>query len=222
MIAELITKKDNYEIIRDQVAAILATESAHQQVLARKADKDPDDWKLRVFIEKALPFEEWLGSEVAEDTSPIVNVWFDNTNFETRGSNIVERQKATSIFNVDCYGYGASADNPLGGHNPGDTEAAFSVQRALRFCRNILMASEYTYLGLRGLVWQRWPQGITVFQPELNGVYVQRVAGARFAFSVVYNEMAPQYEGCPIEAISIDVLRSETGELLVEADYDYS
>lgn len=157
-----------------------------------------------------------------DDVSPLVNVWFDNETFEQSSSNISERQQAQGTFNLDIYGYGRSADNPAGGHFPGDQEAAAAAHRAARLVRNILMASENTYLQLRGLVWQRWPQSITSFQPEQDGQAVQHIWAMRFALSVRYNEFAPQFEGEPLEFVSIEVESADDGELLLGADYDYT
>ena len=146
MTLPLIDKQDNFEIIRDQIAAILTTEIASQQALATAAAKDPDEWKLRIFTERSNPWEQYLNNPEA-DPSPIVNVWFENDKFDPSGSNIDERQKTEAVYNIDCYGYGVSEDVIAGGHKPGDREAAFEVQKALRLVRNILMAAEYTYLG---------------------------------------------------------------------------
>jgi len=220
MIAELIDKQDNFEVIRDKIAAILVTEVASQMQLATDAGKDPNDWKLRIFSERSNPWEQLLNDQT--ERSPIVNVWFDSSNFDPSASNTVERQKAEGIFNVDCYGYGISSDELLGGHNPGDKEAAFQVHKALRLVRNILMAAKYTYLDLRGIVWGRWPQSITVFQPQLDSQQIQQIVGARLALRVVFNELSPQVVAETIELVSVDVIKAEDGEIVLEADYDYT
>jgi len=216
----LIDKQDNFEVIRDQIAAVLVAETANQMQLATNAAKDPQGWKLRVFTERSNPWEQWLNG--ATDKSPLVNVWYDNSNFDQKASNISERQNSGSIFNIDCYGCGASADNPGGGHFAGDESAALAVQKAVRLVRNILMASENTYLQLRGLVWQRWPQSIATFQPQIDGQQVQQVVGARIALQVSFNEFAPQYQPETLEYVAIDVKRAEDGEIVLEADYDYT
>lgn len=219
-IQSLIDKQDNFEIIRDQIAAILASESASQQTLADQADKNPNDWKLRVFTERSNPWEQLLNEQT--DKTPIVNVWFDNSNFDPSASNIVERQKTEGIFNIDCYGYGLATDDPSCGHNPGDKEAAFTAHRAVRLVRNILMSADYTYLGLRGVVWGRWPDSITSLQPQIDGRQMQQLVAVRLAFRVVFNEFSPQISGQDLEFVSIDVMRTEDGEIVVEADYDYT
>lgn len=220
MITELIDKKDSFEIIRDEIAAILATETASQQALATAAGKNPNDYKLRVYLERSNPWEVFLNEQ--NDRSPLVNVWYDNSNFDDRASNTVERQKSESIFNIDCFGFGMSQDVAGGGHKAGDKEAALEVQRALRLVRNILMAGTYTYLGLRGLVWSRWPQSVTVFQPQIEARQIQQIVGARLAFKVVFNEFSPQVPAVTLELVSAEVSRSEDGAVVVNADYDYT
>lgn len=219
MIPTLIDKQDTFEVIRDKIASILATESASQQALATAAAKDPKLWKLRVFTERSNPWEEWLNENT--DQSPIVNVWYDSSNFDPSGSDVMERQKTDATFNIDCYGYGVSTSETVG-HTPGDKDAAFNLHRAIRLVRNILMAAEYTYLGQRGLVWHRWPQSITSFQPQLGSNPVQQIVGARISFVVTFNEFSPQFSLSVLELVTTDIKRSETGEILVEADYDYT
>jgi len=227
-ITELIDKQDNFEIIRDQIAAILAVESANQVALATSAGKpDPTLWDLDVYIERFRPWEKWPNQST--NKVPIVNVWFDNSNFDKSQGNVVERQKSLSIFNIDIYGFGvAQADGS--GQLTGDEDAARTAQRALRYCRNILMSSMWTYLGLaRGdsglnenIVWRRWPQSITTFQPEQDNVTVQNIVGIRLALEVEFNEFSPQYVPEVLEYLSAKVERAEDGKLLLEADFDYT
>lgn len=217
---ELIDKQDSFEIIRDQIAAILVTEVAAQMALAVTAGKDPELWKLRVFSERSNPFEQFLNDPEA-DISPLVNIWVDNSQFDPGASNISERQKSETIYNLDCYGIGVSKDVAAGGHTPGDEKASLDVQRAVRLTRNIFMASENTYLKLRGLVWGRWPHSIDFFQPQIDGRTVQQVKGARFALRVSFNEFSPQYVPETLELITNTIKRAEDGEILIEADYEY-
>lgn len=218
-ISTLIDKQDSFEIVRDQIAAILAIEVASQMVIASSELKNPDDWKLRIFSERSNPWEQFLNDQI--DKSPLVNVWFDSSNFDMSSSNIVERQKSEGTFNIDCYGFGLSKDDGAAGHIPGDKEAALEAHRAIRLVRNILMAAIYTYLDLRGLVWQRWIQSITVFQPQQDGLQIQNIVGARMAFRVAFNEFSPQVEGEILELLSAKVKRADDGEIVIEADYEY-
>lgn len=225
MIDALIDKQDSFEIIRTQIAAILATEVANQMALATVGGKDPDEWKLRIYEERSNPWEQWLGNSPA-DTSPIVNVWYENSTFDLGAGSTVERQKATGLFNVDCYGYGVSQDDGGTGHLPGDREAALAVQKAVRLVRNILMAGTYTYLSLRGLVWRRWPQDVTIFQPQdisnnQSIANVQKIVGARLVLQVTFNELSPQVPFETLELVEVDVKRTEDGQIIAETGYQY-
>jgi hypothetical protein len=212
-ILELIDKQDNVEIVRDQIAAILTVELAHQAVLSGVVDQP------RVFLERSNPWGEFIDAPLG--ARPIINVWFDAATYNGSTSNVVARQMCEGTFNIDCYGYAVSVDdgNPTGGHSPGDEDAALECQRAVRLARNILMAGQYTYLGMRGVVWKRWPQSLNMFQPQSDNRAVQRIVGARLALQVQFNEFSPQVTGETLETLSIEVLRAETGELYLRADY---
>jgi len=215
----LINKQDNFEVIRDQIAAILVTETANQMTLAA-GEPDPTLWNLNVYTERANAWEQFLKKD--PDPTPIINVWYDNSNFDESGSNVQSQQKTVGVFNVDCYGYGLSEDVAAGGHRAGDKEAALNVQRAIRLVRNMLMAGPNTYLQIRGLVWQRWPQAITIFQPQIGDHPVEQVVGARIALRVIFNEFAPQYVANTLEFVNMGVKRTEDGLIVMEADFDYS
>ena len=221
LITTLIDKRDNVEIMLEQIALILAVESAHQVILAFNAVKEnPDDWKLRVYVERANPWDEWLhGNEVdVPDQSPVINVSFDNENFDASRSDPVERQMASATYNIDCYGYGISSDNGDGTHVAGDRAAAIESMRAARLVRNILMAGPYTYLANRGIVSRRWPTMIGLFVPPKNERTIDNVRGCRIALQVDFNEFSPQVEGQIIELISAQVTRAADGALLVQTD----
>ena len=216
-VTELIDKQDNFEIIRDQIAIILANNVVSQMVKAAAEAKDPELWNLKIFTERSNPFEKFLNDET--EITPIVNVWYDNGNFDQSGSNIVSKQKHDITFNIDCYGFGVSEDEPGEGHLPGDEKAAKEVQRAIRLVRNILMSSTNTYLGLRGVVWQRWIRNITVFQPQIDARTVQNVVGSRIAFEVSCTERSPEETGETLEIIFIDVKRDTDGAIVAQAQY---
>lgn len=219
-ITTLIDKVDSSELLRDELAAILLVELAEQQSLATLAGKDPGQWVARIFIERSNPWSEFIDEQPQEQAPPIVNVSLDNVSFDGGASNIVERQKATGTYFVDCYGYGISEDDGASGHIPGDARAAMEAQRAVRLVRNIIMSASYTYLGHRGLVWRRWIPTIQVFQPQLDSRPVPQVVAARVTVAIDFNEFSPQVEGQPLELVSANVLRKETGELYLRADYD--
>ena len=217
----LIDKIDNFELITSEIAAILKTEAAAQLALAIAAGKpDPTLFDLRVFQDRSNPWEEFPSKTT--DETPLANVYFDATNFIAGGSTTMDVQKSASTFNIDLYGYGVSADNPAGGHTPGDAAAIQAVKRAIRITRNILMSSKYSYLGLRGLVGYRRVASITAFQPQQDADNAQHIAGARIAFLVDFNEFSPQYEPTTLELVSGQVKLAENNEVVIVADYDYT
>ncbi len=219
-IESLIDKQDNFEIVRDKIAQILADETASQQQLATAAGKDPALWALRVFTERSNPWESYL-NDSDRDEAPIVNVWYDTSTFDPSKSNVMQRQYSETVYNVDMYARGVSQSNGAG-HDAGDRVAGYEAARTIRLVRNILMASEYTNLGLLGLVADRWPQSITAFQPDSDNPRVQQIVAARMAFRVRFNEFSPQVTGQPLEFVSVDIQRAADGQVIAEADYDYT
>lgn len=220
-ITQLIDKRDNVEVIRDQLGAILLFESLAQQALAVAAGKDPTLWQLRVFSERDNPWNEWIDVPENEsvDAVPLVNIALDTESFDKSKSNAFERQHNTATFNVDCYGYGVSEATD-DGHLSGDEKAAMEAQRARRLVRNILMAAHYTYLDLgRGanqFVRARWLRSTTMFKPPLDSQAIQNITACRMVWEVEFNEFAPQIEPIDIASIAIAVHRKETGELFFE------
>jgi hypothetical protein len=215
-----IDKQDNVEVIRDQIGAILLAEVNNQMALATAAGDDPDDWKLRIYTEASNPWEQFLETPTA-DKSPIINIKFDSSVFPRSSGNIMKRQKAEAIYNIDCYGYGESEQTTTG-HTPGDQLAGLESARAVRLVRNILMSSPNTYLQLRGVVWDRWPQSINAFDPERGVDGVQKIVASRISFAVGFNEFSPQYVPVDLNYIAIDVHRAEDGLLYFEHDFDYT
>jgi hypothetical protein len=231
-ITTLIDRQDNCEVVRDQIAAILLVESLGQQELARVANKTRRDWEFRVFTERANPWvlfpspeDDETSDSDSDDELPIVNVSLDGVTYDKGVSDIVQRQTAIGTFNIDCYA-GAVSKAGTSGHLPGDEAAAFEAQRVARLVRSILMAAHYTYLDMRGVVGQRWPASLQMFQPSSDGRVanrnpLQHVMAVRLTLEVRFNEFSPQVVGQPLELISAEVKRSPTGQLLLRADYPF-
>lgn len=227
----LIDKQDNVELIRDTIAAILVDEISNQKTLAQTAGKDPREWDLRIYLERNNPVSDFLDPQndpdvVQLDNPPVINIQLDSWSMDGTKSNQVERQGITAIYHIDCYGFGVSADVFGGGHVPGDAKSALEAQRAVRLVRNILMSSFYTYLGLpRGgmqSVWRRWVDSVSLFQPQLDNRSAQHVMAARMQFNVEFSEFSPQYQAMLLEIVGVTVKRSETGEVYLVAEYDYT
>ena len=209
LIDTLLETRDNSEVVRDQIAAILKLELEHQTELGGPPAP-------RVFLERSSPWGNLVESPPNE--LPIVNVWFDSASYEPAASNIVSRQRCDGTFHVDVYAFAASRET-VPGHAPGDEAASLACQATLRRVRQILMAGQYTYLGLRGLVWKRWPQTLSLFQPPSDARTAHHVVAGRLALAVQFNEFSPQFEGEPIETLSVEIFRATSGELLMRAAY---
>lgn len=224
LIDALIDKIDTSEIVRDKIAEILLAETTSQQALATTAGppKDPDDWKFRVFIERVNPWEEFLDlPDTVENPDrgfPIVNVSFDNSSFDQRHGNTVERQRATGIYFIDCLAYGVAAVDGAG-HTAGDQNAAVECQRVVRLVRNILMAATHTYLDMRGVVARRWPQSIQALELPVDARNAIQIAAIRISLAVDFNEFSPQIEGVPLEVLSVTLQRADNDQAYFVAQY---
>ncbi len=219
LINQLIDKQDSFEIVRDQISAILKTEMVNQEALALTAGKDVNLWKLTILEERSDNFEQFIGNP--DIFNPIINVSFDNSSITERSSGIVKEQTTIGIYNIDCYGYSRSRET-VTGHEAGDRLASLEVQRSIRLVRNILMSGVYSYLGLRGLVGRRWIDSIVKFTRQLDSPQTQEVIGSRINLSVQFIEDSPQTLFDNLELISVQVERALDGEVLINADYDFS
>jgi hypothetical protein len=217
-ITALIDKYDNYELVRNEIAAILLAETSSQQALATAAGKDPTLWAFDVYLERFNPWERYINDRT--EKTPIVNVWYDSDTTDLGASELISRQKHDGIFHIDCYGRGIARSDGGAGHVPGDRDAVLEAQRVTRLVRNIIMASTYTYLNMRGVVWRRYVQNRMIFQPSDNQRPVQQVMAGRLTLAVEYNETSPQYEGDTLELISAEVSRADDGKVYFTAEYD--
>jgi hypothetical protein len=224
MISTLIDKQDTVEIVRDQVAAILAQEVASQKALAEKAGQQASDYDFRVYLERSNPWSDFLDAN--GEVPPVLNVTLESADYQMAQSTIVgDFVKTSALYNIDCYGFGIGTDDPSEpGHRAADKMGATEAHRAARFVRNVLMSAEYIYLGLRQdarakWVHSRWVESLSIFVPPIEQVSVQQVVAARLALRVMFNESAPQHEGCPIEGVYAGLIRKETGEVYVALEY---
>jgi hypothetical protein len=217
LIDAILNTPDNFEVIRDQLAAILVVELANQAVLSGLEQP-------RVFVERSDPWGEFLDAPEAEPSAPpapIINVWFETSTTDGAASNIVERQKVDAIYNIDCYAAAVSSET-VDGHIAADRLAAFRAQATVRLARQILMSAHYTYLAMRGVVWKRWAQSVTMFQPQIDNRQAQRVVAGRLSLLVQFSEFSPQNVGETLELISVEVKRAENGEVYLLADYPHT
>lgn len=233
LLQSLIDTPDNIEIIRDQIAFLLLAEVENQKSLATAAAKDPTLWDLEIYLERHNPWEKWQNSNdpsESENRIPLVNISVDSDSNIDSASNSVSRKYTPTRYNIDCYAQGRSKDS-AGGHTPGDMDAAFESQRAMRLVRRILMAGQnnnlqLTYAAENGkalnLVGKRNVLSRTCYQPQQGDQNVFNLFASRIVFEVSYNEFAQEYEGLELELLSSKMFRKEDGQVLLEADFDYT
>ena len=225
MTIPLIDKLDNFEIVLNQIAAILAAETLAQQALAVLAGKDPALFTFDVFLNRYNPVEVF---ESNSDATPIVNVWYDNSNFPENKSNTVGQQLSQSSYNLDIYAGAASSDDPGGGYNRGDEESSQNLQRIIRLVRNIIMHPDNTYLQLsvirgsktQNLIWQRWIQSFQAFQPQIDDRPTENVVASRCTLQVMFNETPVIETFNPLEIVFITAKRAEDGKIIFETEFD--
>jgi len=208
-ITTLIDKNDTNEIVRDQIAAILAIEIENQKLLAIGAGKNPDDFYFSVYSSRYIP---WEVSEM-----PLVNVHFDNDRFDNRGTDLTKESRATGSFYIDCYANKTANDN-----NTGDELTSKEVDRIARLSRNILMHNEYTYLALRGLVSKRYIVRREKFIPNINFEGYNSVIACRLVLEVDYIELSPQTVPENLELMVLDCTRESDGKIYFTTEYDLS
>jgi len=127
-----------YEIIRDRIAEILALELANQFSLytAQEIIDDPKQKVLQaaVYTERMVP--------VTIDETEIVNVQLAFGDFE--GSTQVttsDQSDALHTFFIDCYSKGVANDN-----SSASKDSRLRLQRLIGVCRAVLMAPVYRLL----------------------------------------------------------------------------
>lgn len=220
LVQSLIDKQGTLRAVRDQVAAIILGNSANQQALAESAGKDPKPWKLRVFVDRTDCSGEYTSNDDDEDApqrdpTPIVNVQFDETEYDKKRGTPTQHQQADATFCIDIYGCGVATDT-TDGHAPGDAAAADEALRAYMLVFNFLMSDVCSNLGLPGIVGDHWPEKfklLAVPPGDRDKPRVERVAVGRLELSVSFVEFAPQYEAPLLETVTGTVKRKETGEL---------
>lgn len=214
VITTLIDKQDTCEVIRDQIAAILAVEESSQKELAVIDGQDPLDYAFTVFIERARP---WKSSQM-----PCINIIFDNDRFDNRNSDVIQRQRAVGTFYIDCY---ATKNNDDSG--TADELSSKEADRIARLVRNILMSGEYTYLLLghrelgkgNNIVTKRYITRREKFMPEIRQEGYENIIACRLTVEVEYDEFSPQVEMNDFELLIHSCMRDDDKVYFV-AEYD--
>lgn len=123
-----------FELIRDQIAAILADEIDYQGVLSY----DPDFLNMIVFVEGNNP-------EDKEDL-PLINVSLATGSWPDRKA-YNGQIKGNYIYNIDVYTNSPSSSDNEGDEIRGDNLSGVKLQKILGICRAILENPIYRNLG---------------------------------------------------------------------------
>lgn len=122
--------EQNFELVRDQIAAIIKDEVANQAVL------QPNEEALQnvsIFVDRL--------AKVNKSELPLINIFLDIGNFQNQD---VEAQDGIYIFNIDIYFSGKSSSNEA----RGDTKSLRNLQRLAGVVRAIIQSVKYITLGL--------------------------------------------------------------------------
>lgn len=144
---ELQSEPDNIEVIRDQIAALLAVDFRRQAELAAESEAiDSGDYNVAVYVECDDPLQYVDEDTPGANPFPCVNVILDSTD-ANKGTASVNKQAFTAKFYVDCYAEGNDAEDGEFSY-----KAAQRAWKTARLVRRILRAEANTYLRLRGIV----------------------------------------------------------------------
>jgi len=181
MAISALISEAGFELIRDQIAAILAIELPNQRTLAASFPNDlaiiesfwGEDDVLNLFLERFVPVD------LTEQNS--INVYYENTGYQTGTSKI---QKAAANFNIDL-----EVASKASSSSEGDKKSALYIQRMAGIIRGIIQDGDYFRLGFApGFVSHRFITSINPFQPTQidNANYIM---GLKISLQVKYDEI---------------------------------
>lgn len=221
-ITQLINKQDSFEIIRDQIAAILEIEKENQKVLAGPS---ADDYDFKVYIEKFHPWELLIDSngDLIGDTK-LANVFFDTTSQNSsQTSQASQTHVYDGIINIDCYGAKITEEISEGTHNAGDELTARESQRVARLARNILAYNEYyPKLALSGIVNNFTIKQLNSLQPNIQDRPSSNIMVTRIMLQINYNEFNFATVPATLGLLTSKCTRAEDGSLYFQTDFDYT
>ncbi|MBQ6782301.1 MAG: hypothetical protein IJP62_13910 [Treponema sp.] len=205
--SELQSEPDNIEIIRDQIAALLAIDLNKQHEIAMNTlDPNDGDYDVAVYVENDDPLQYVDDATPGANPFPCVNVSLDSCD-DDKGTASVNRQCWTAQFYIDCYATGNTASDEDFG-----TKAALKAWKTARLVRRILRAEPNTYLRLRGVVGK---VGFKFQSGEPNNPRgAIRVKMVRITLSVDYVEDVEISQGV-IDWEIVGIVTDETGRVIL-------
>lgn len=190
-----IIPPQNYELIRDRIAIVLADEIDNQVVLNYDPYID-----VTVYCERTKTFDK--------TEMPCVNVSLANGSYSNKNQGSID---GTYIFNVDVYTNSKSTIS-----QDGDVRSAFNLQRILGICRYVLEDPLYKTLGFSpGFIMTTKVNDFNFAVPENMDTLNHTMA--RLTFSVTANEKNTLKTPNIIDGYktTLKIIESEKGYLYV-------
>ena len=207
---ELQSEPDNIEVIRDQIAALLAVDFRRQAELAAESGAtDSGDYNVAVYVESDDPLQYVDEDTPGANPFPCVNVILDSTDAD-KGTASVNKQAFTAKFYVDCYAEGNDAEDGEFSY-----KAAQRAWKTARLVRRILRAEANTYLRLRGIV-GRVSWSFQAGEPS-NTRSAIKVKMVRATLTIDYVENVASTEGA-LDWDIVGIVADENGRVLFGDD----
>ncbi len=195
----------NFELIRSQIAFILADELAKQKELnvaalaleIVKPEPDPILIELYELNIACIPSKVWMERfrRPSEEDFPMLNVVFINAPLD-------ELQSHSTQIGIDRYQievFQMARDSKEGAERvTGDVHASKKAQRLLALCRLILMDRNYESLGFPGLVGYRQVREISMAQPDTGTDNSFNAVGGKLDVLVKIGEYVTDLTGNPL------------------------
>lgn len=152
----------SFELVRDQIGAILADEIDAQHYMTQNPLFD-----LRVWVERFIPFDH--------KELPAVNVSLFGGSYEGQS---VKQHDGVYKYLIECYTAAKTKDG-----EPGDALAMIRLHRLLGVCRSIIMDAKYLTLGFeKPFIMNRHFESLAIADPGRQDAV--SVARGRLVLSV--------------------------------------
>lgn len=189
-VVNYIIEQSNIELVRSQVAFILADEIANQVALIGSTPTQDQQLTLDSIPKDNRVHEERF-IKPSEELYNLLNVTILNNPLNHRTG--FAQQEGDATINIEVYSRGEHLVN-----TDGDQRAAIKLHRLLSLCRHILMSPHYVRLGLAtGIVGKREVTNIEIFQPD-EGMVAGYVITGNFSLMVRVHESQQEISGVPL------------------------
>lgn len=182
--------RQQFELIHDQIGAILRSEIDNQYILSYDSDLlDQRGDLISIWKERDIPFND---SEI-----PAINICFDRAEFDMR---TLVQHDGIYRYLIEIQSQGETQnDNTLG-----DTIAMTRVQKIMGLCRAILMNPEYVIMGfVPGLIKRRYVENMFFGKPIRQDS--SHTCMGRMTLVVEAVETSPFNEGMLAQGITTSV-----------------